>query len=215
MLRVCLILGMTVPVWATPIAGEFSFSANSNFANIVGSGFAWQFHQGEALTVYTQCPTVACSVDGSAAPAMFAFLTPDNWFLAAVNSAEAYANVTGRSQKTAGAIGGSFEWHVDRTDWGDVPVGSQIVIVQPMEISGLLTASGDGGQFMNHNLRGSGRFETEVVRFEGGVAFLGAFGRFEGEVEPVDPVPEPAAFVLAGIGMLLLGTRLVKRCNQN
>src|SRR5690606_21982922 len=105
MLRACLILGMAIPVWAVPITGEFSFSANSNFANVIGSGFAWQFHQGEALAVYAQCPTTQCSVDGSAAPAPSAFLTPENWFFAAVNALEAYANM-GRTPRMAGAIGG-------------------------------------------------------------------------------------------------------------
>ncbi|HOK46556.1 MAG TPA: PEP-CTERM sorting domain-containing protein [Bryobacteraceae bacterium] len=212
MLRVCLILGMAIPVWAMPITGEFSFSANSNFTNITGSDFAWQFHQGEASTVYTQCPDSKCSVDGSAAPAMFALLMPDNWFLAAVNSTEAYANLPGKDPRTWGAIGGSIQWQVDRTDWSDIPLGSQTVIVEPMKVTGLLTASDDRGQqFMNHILRGSGRFETEVVRFEGGVAFLGDFGRFEGEVEPLEETPEPAAFALAGIGMLLLGVCASRR----
>jgi hypothetical protein len=69
MLRACLILGMAVSVWATPITGDFGFSANSNFADIIGPGFAWQFHQDAPPVVYTQCPAVTC-----ASPSIFAFL---------------------------------------------------------------------------------------------------------------------------------------------
>jgi hypothetical protein len=208
MLRACLLLGIALPVWAIPITGEFSFSANTNFANVVGSGFAWQFHQGEASTVYRQCPDSTCSLDGTGAPSTFAFLTSENWFFAAVDSSEAYANVTGKPLTAEGAIGGSLAWHVDRTDWGSFPAGTQSAVVVPMEVSGILTASNNSGPFMNYALHGAGWFETEVVSFSGGVAFLGAAGRFEGEVEPV---PEPAAHTLFAIGTILLGSLLLRR----
>ncbi len=181
MYRFCLLLGLAAPIWATPITGTFDFSANSNFADIIGDGFAWQFHQGNSGAIFASCMGDNCSLDGSAAPAMFALLKPENWFRASEGTAEVQGNL--KPGEFTGGIGGSFSWHVARTDWSDVPIGGPVPVVVPMQIAGLLTATdAQGRTFMEKVLSGTGNFETSVIRDEHGVTFFGASGRFDGTV---------------------------------
>lgn len=204
MFRLCLLLGLAAPVWATPITGRFDISADSNFADILGDGFAWQFHQGNAGPVFTVCPGNACSLDGSAAPASFALLNSNNWFRAANGSAESSGNL--KPGQTTGGISGSFSWHVSRTDWSDVPAGSMVALTVPMDISGVLTATNAAGnQFMEAKLTASGNFETTVMRTGDNVTFFGAAGAFDGTVtSPDDPVQtatgEPAPVAASASG---------------
>jgi hypothetical protein len=193
MLRFCLLLGLAAPVWATPITGVFDISADSNFADILGDGFAWQFHQGNAGPIFTICPGNNCSLDGSAAPAALALLNSNNWFRAASGSGEASGNLT--PGQIVGSIGGSFSWHVSRTNWSDVPVGTPVAVMVPMEVSGKLTAAdSQGNPFLQATLSGAGDFETTVLRTDAGVTFFGAAGRFDGTVsdQGSDPVPSGA-----------------------
>ncbi len=192
MLRFCLLLGLALPIWATPITGAFDISARSNFVDILGDGFAWQFHQGNAGAVFTACTGTECSLDGSAAPATFALLKPENWFRAVDASTVAQGNLN--PGEVTGSIGGSFSWHVARTDWSDVPIGGPVALAVPMEITGLLTASdSQGNLFMEKVLSGTGNFETAVVRTDSGVMFFGAAGRFDGTVAgKEEPVQETA-----------------------
>lgn len=194
MFRSCLLLGLAAPLWATSITGAFDISARSNFADILGEGFAWQFHQGNAGEVFAACAGTVCSLDGSAAPATFALLRPENWFRAVNGSTVAEGNLTPGEIK--GSIGGSFSWHVARTDWGDLPAGDLLAVVVPMEVTGLLTAFDEqGNQFMEKTLHGTGQFETTALRTDSGVTFFGAAGRFEGlvtgMVSPAQDVADP------------------------
>ncbi|MGE5568562.1 MAG: PEP-CTERM sorting domain-containing protein [Rhodospirillales bacterium] len=181
MFRSCLLLGLAAPLWATSITGAFDISEKSNFADILGEGFAWQFHQGNAGEIFTACAGTVCSLDGSAAPATFALLRPENWFRAVDGATAAEGNLS--PGEVTGSIGGWFSWHVERTDWGDLPSGDPLAIVVPMELTGLLTAvDAQGNLFMEKMLSGTGRFETTAVRTDTGVTFFGAAGRFEGNV---------------------------------
>jgi hypothetical protein len=190
MFRFCLLLGLAAPVWATPITGNFDISADSNFADILGDGFAWQFHQGNAGSIFTVCPGNTCSLDGSAAPASFALLNSNNWFRASNGSEESSGNL--KPGFTTGGIGGSFTWHVSKTDWSDVPAGSAVAVSLPMDVSGLLIATDNSGHaFIQTKLTGTGNFETTVMRTGDSVTFFGAAGRFDGTVTSQDDPPDP------------------------
>lgn len=191
MFRFCLLLGLAAPVWATPITGRFDISADSNFADVLGDGFAWQFHQGNAGPIFTACPGSTCSLDGSAAPASFALLNSNNWFRATNGSAGSSGNL--KPGLPTGGIGGSFSWHVARTDWSDVPEGSAVALVVPMDISGVLIATDATGRpFMQTRLIGTGNFETTVIRTGNSVTFFGAAGGFDGTVTAQDDAVQTA-----------------------
>jgi len=208
MFRSCLLLGLAAPLWATPITGAFDISARSNFADILGEGFAWQFHQGNAGEVFTACAGTNCSLDGSAAPATFALLRPENWFRAVDGATVAQGNL--RPGETTGSIGGWFSWHIERTDWGDLPAGDPLAVVVPMEVTGLLTAfDAEGNLFMEKILSGTGRFETTALRTDTGVTFFGAAGRFEGNVagenSPAQEFADPPAGFVSESGSIPIG----------
>ncbi len=183
-----------------PITGDFEFGSNADYIDILGSELAWQFHQGD-FQVTRSCASVSdCEISFSREPDRSKIIGQDGF--AAVQNGSDYAIMESRPPFGHGSVYGTVLFQLLQTDLSGLPYGEQGPSV-PAMVSGRIGATTEAGVvFMDDVVKAVGTLSTIAEKSqENSIIFLGALGTFKGTVEPV---PEPAAWLLGTAGVLVL-----------